>query len=612
MAGQLLRPDILGKLATFGFKKMRNYRKRRLELLGHYVGRFYGKAPSKDAQAFPLNLIHQATTTMVPNLVYADPRGKVDSRFLDYRPYAQIAELALDHLVREIAVRKTMRRVVTDSIFLAGFMKVGLAVSGQTLDLDGILTDIGQPYADRVDPDDMVLDPVARQWEEQRFIGNRYRADLETLRDSGMFNNEVLDRLSSRYQDSGANVPAASRLGGGDNPFDLQQADQAVETIDLVEMWVPEENVIVTMPWSSNDEVVPEILRVVDYEGPEAGPYQMLGYAFVPDNILPVAPAMIWYDLHIMANTVARKAGEQAARQKSLLAYESSAWQDAQEIVDAMDGEAIRVDQIDAIKEVSYGGVDDDAYKYIQWAKNQFSEMAMNIDLLSGVGSNEATATQAEMVQANTSVRLGDMQSLVYDFTGEVLTHLFYYLHHDPLIELPLVKRERGVDAQVNYTPEMREGDWMDYVISVRPYSMARQDPNLKVRRLMEVLGNIIPAVAQAFQMMGPAFNPEAALNLMFREMGFEEGDEIINSQVLHTMTQQMRNLLEAGVPVTPKVIQTMMTGMAPGGEGGPAGGARPQQPNPRAALPGGITPGVESNQMAQDTAAELQSGLGM
>ncbi|MFP3786273.1 hypothetical protein, partial [Burkholderia sp. SIMBA_024] len=129
------------------------------------------------------------------------------------------------------------------------------------------------------------------------------------------------------------------------------------------------------------------------------------------------------------------------------------------------------------------------------------------------------------IVQANSSVRLSDMQGLVYHFTAKVCRDLAFFLHTDPLIELPLVKREEGRDRQVVYSPEMREGDWMDYQLKIVPFSMARQDANLKVSRMMEFIANGIPAIAQAFQMLGPAFRLEQTIDLVGRQMGIEELD---------------------------------------------------------------------------------------
>jgi hypothetical protein len=556
-------------------------------------------------------MIHQATTTLVPNLVYNDPKAAISTEYLAYRPYADVLELATNHLTREINLRHTLRQVITDSVFLAGFVKTGIGVNEQTLDIDGWLADIGQPYCDRVDPDDMIMDPLAREWEEQRFIGNRYRVAAEAMENIDGYDMDKVKQLQSRYTAMTASETEASFLG--QKVSVASEADRLFGEIDLVDLYIPEEQVIITMPWGSNNNIFPDFIRVVDYQGPEHGPYEMLGFAYVPDNLMPVAPAMVWHDLHVMTNKIAVKMARQAERSKRVLAYESSAWEDAQDITDAEDGDTVRVDDVTAIQEIQYGGPTDDMYKYITWAKEQYSEMAMNIDLLSGTGSNEPTATQAEMVQANSSVRLADMQNMVYQFTAKIMERMAFYLHTDPLIELPLVKRKQGVDTQVFYTPEMREGDWMDYHLKVTPYSMARQDPNVKVRRVLEFTGQVIPALAQAYQMLGPAFNLENTLALLGREMAIDELDEMINAQVLQAQVARMQQMLAEGLPLDQKVI-SMITG---GGNSssGPMDTAAAQvrlsqpspNPNPSGMTGVGITPDVERNQIHQERAAELQ-----
>ncbi len=591
-------PAQLAELATLGWRSMATFRKARLTFLNKYAGPWHGKDASGSSKLFPLNNIYHAATTLVPNLVFKNPKARVGARYLAHREYAAVLALALNHLVKETHLADTLRKIITDSIFLAGFMKCGLGVSGQTLDIDGFWHDIGQPYCDRVDPDDIILDPDARDWEEQRFIGNRFRVDREELLDQGMFDASTITQMSSRYSAASGKTFAASLAGGKE----LQEADQIRDSVELAELWLPGTNTVVVMPVRADGTVEPTVLREVDYEGPEAGPYMMLGYAYMPDNILPVAPAGIWYDLSVMANRAAAKAGRQAERQKSVLAYEAAASEDARRIVEAPDGDTIQVNTLDQIREVSYGGVDDSAYQYMQWAETKFSEMAGNIDLLAGTGSREATATQAEMVNANANVRVADMQERVYELTSRAMQHLSFLLHTDPLIDLPLIKRVQGQDEQVAYTPEMREGDWLDYNITVEPYSMSRQDPNVKVRRVLEFAGNVIPALANAAQMLGPAFNLEKALILLGREMGIDELDELINSQALQTMlATQLAILEQQGVVMDAKPQQFGMQSIM--------AGAKIGQPNPLAQVPSGMGPAQEQRSRAQETAGELQPG---
>jgi hypothetical protein len=594
----------LCRAVELGFQKMETARKARYKFLAQYVGPFYSKnkgaAGSDERKASPLNLMYNAVTTMVPNLVYNDPRVKIRTEVLAYRNYAGTLELATNHLVRKIKLRHTLRKVITDALFCAGFVKTGLAVSGQTLDLEGKIHDIGEPFADRVDPDDIVIDPMARDWDEMSFVGNRFRMAKKLLLESGLYPNDKIEKLCSRYTDGKYRQEAASIAGDANI---AQQYQDVAEYVDLVEVYLPQEQIILTIPYGIGygDE---SVLRVVDYEGPESGPYHMLGFAYVPDNVLPVPPASIWYYLHVLGNRIARKIARQAERMKRVLAYDGTAVEDAQEIADAEDGETIRVDNIDGIKEVGFGGTTEDAYQYMSWVQGEFSKQAGNIDLLGGTAANQPTATQSEMLQTNSQVRLSDMQNINYTFTGEVATDLAFFLHTDPLIDLMLTRRQSGIDRQVRYTPEMREGDFFDYMLSVQPYSMARQDPNLKVRRVLDFIQTGLPAMAQAFQLLGPAFNIEAAMNLVMREVGIEEADELINSQALQARIQQMMQMIppDGKAAAFGQAAPSMAPPPLPGG-------GRPQQPNPGQMGPtGGVSPDMERMQQQQATAGELQA----
>lgn len=574
--------------------------------MAQMVGRFYGKTTPGDKEerkAAPINMLHTAMTTLVPNLVYNTPKVKVGTDILAYRNYSDLLGLAMNHLVDRIDLRMSLRKAITDAIFMAGFIKTGLATGDQFLTLDGVNVEIGQPFAERVDPDDIILDPMARDWDEQAFIGNRFRANYDDLEATGLYDPDQLAKLTGPYDGLGQSGDAEKLIGdkAGQEIRELQRY------VDLVEVYLPRERIVVTLPYQKNS-VQDQFLRVADYEGPDTGPYHMLGFAWVPNNVLPVAPAGIWYDLHILGNRIARKLSRQAERLKRVLAYQSSAKEDVEEIAEADDGETVRVDDINAIKEVEYGGAGESSYTYMEWVKRQFSEQAGSLDLLSGTGSNQPTATQAELLNANSSVRLSDMQNAVYTFTGQVCHDLAFHLHTDPLIQLPLTKRQPGVDpmtgaptmqeVQVHYTPEQRQGTWLDYNIKIEPYSMARPDPNTKVRRLLEFATNVIPAAAQAAALLGPGFMVGAFLKRMAQEVGLNDADEFINDPAFQ-MWMMQRMMMPTGDPG--KAGQSM------GGLPMPAP-MNPGQPNPGQMGPtGGISPQQETNAARQDTAGDLQ-----
>jgi hypothetical protein len=219
------------------------------------------------------------------------------------------------------------------------------------------------------------------------------------------------------------------------------------------------------------------------------------------------------------------------------------------------------------------------------------------MDLLGGQKSGAPTATEAEMLQTNAGIRTADMQESVYHFVADVGRAIAFEIHTDPLYDVSLAKRDprTGSELQVRYTPDMREGNFLDYVFKVKPMSMARQDPNVQLKRLLEFCGNVIPALTAAVQALGPAFKIENALSIIGRKMGIDELDELIDSPLL--LQQLMMKLQQAPAP----------DGKAPGSPG--EGGVRPDQPNPNAMLPqGGIMPDTEQKMRQQETAGELQA----
>jgi hypothetical protein len=594
-------PKSISSAVNASFEHFAQFRRARSFFLSAMVGRFYGKNQGfelGDQKASPLNLMNSAVATMVPNLVYNDPRVKVRTDVLAYKAYAETLELAANHLVREINLRETLRQAVVDSVFLAGFVKTGLAAGGGIVDIEGDAYEVGQPFAERVDPDDIILDPMARDWQEQAFIGNRFRVDMDDLQASGLYDADELEKayeLTSRYDGAGQSVPGAEQLGGKKS-----NDEEYRRYIDLADIYLPAEQIIVTLPVSPGG-LQDKFLRVADYDGPETGPYHMLGYQYVPDNLLPCPPASTWYDLHVLGNRIARKLARQADRLKRVLAYEPSSTEDVNAIADADDGETVPVENIQAIREVQYGGTGDEAYSWMDWVKQNFSEQAGNLDMLSGSGSDAPTATQAELLHANTSVRLADMQNQVYQFAAHITRDLAFFLHTDPLIELPLIRRREGVEEQVVYTPEMREGDWFDFNLDIEPYSMSRPDPNKEVRRKIEFATNVVPAAAQAMALLGPGFDVGAYLKRMAHEVGINDADEWLNTPEMQEWT--MRRLMMSTVGDPGKAQADLAAGIptAP----------QPNQPVPTATGPaGGVSPSTETASAQQETAAESQRGM--
>lgn len=605
-----LTPQRLGRIIDNAFAKTKNQRQSRVRFLSQISGRFFRnnvRSGDESSKASPVNMMNTAYNTLIPNLVFANPKADVSIDVLAYRDYGHMIGTAITRVAEKQNLKHTMRLVIADSIVMAGYVKTGEAVGAMTVELQGVDYNLTEPFIERISPDDMIQDPDARAWDEQAIVGHRYRADVDKMIEEGFGEPDELLKLADELSFSGTK----DRAEGITRPSN-GTSDEPRRYVDLVEIWIPGEKRVVTMPYKVG-MTFDTYLNDVDYGGPPKGQYHQLGLVAIPDNLLPAAPAGIWYDLHILGNRIARKIARQAERNKRVLAYEDDAEEDVNAVADADDGTTVRVQNLDKMREVEYGGVSEKAYEWMTWLKQNFSEQSGTVEQLGGPTNSSPTLGQAEIIQANTSVRLGDMQGIVYDFVGEVLNDTGYSLHTDPFIDMPLVRRVNGVEQQDYFTPDNRVGEWYEYNVKVRPFSMARPDPNTAVRRKLEFATNVIPAAANAAAVLGPGFRIAPFLTTIAREVGIEDADEwLVTPEIQQYIQMQMLLSQKTG---DPGKANQFLTGLPPAalGMAQPYMGMNPNQPNPSAMGPtGGVSVDTERNRAAQEASADAQSTRAM
>jgi hypothetical protein len=525
-------------------------------------------------------LIFNAISIIVPNLVTNFPKNVVSSRFLMYRGYAELLQMGLDYLDKEIDIKTTLRRWIVDAIFTMGIVKTGLATSRDLVTFsDNEHIDNGQPYAECVDFDDFIMDPACRHLEEATFLGSRVRVPRQMLLDSGLYRNDLIEKLPSADLDPYDKREAQTISQHEVTPVEV---DALQDLVDVNEIWVPGAKAIVTVP--SGQTVYEDYLRVEDYYGPDSGLFTFLALTPpVPNNPLPIAPVGIWHDLHVMANKIARKVMDQADRQKTVLGYKRTAMDDAQELMDAGDGEAIAMDDPGAVQTYQWGGQEKSNEAMLGQLSYWFSMMSGNTDQLGGMKTGASTATGQEILQQNGSVRVEDYRDLVYAGTTEINRKLAWYLHTDPLISLPMIKRipipaqtvmtamgpmmtqpPQMVEQQVILSPDTRQGEFLDFHFTVEAKSMSRLDPANRLNKALLFCAKVLPTAAGAAQIcakMGVPFSFSKFVIKMGKELDMEWLDEVfydpefqMQMAELLARSPQMKTSkgIMTGAPVTP------------------------------------------------------------
>jgi hypothetical protein len=598
----MVSPRKVQEAVQRGFDRLANFRNARVFFLREYAGAYYDRVEGEVGTA-PLNLIFNAIRILVPTIVMNFPKHTIMTPYMAVREYANLLGLALDQHDMKIDVCNTYRRVIVDALFTLGIMKTGLAQSDTIYGIDDELQiDPGTVYTEAVDFDNFVVDPSCKDsmFRDAKFMGDKIVVPRKMLLDSGLYNNELIEQLprkGDRTKDSDASELSMRNIQIDDN-YDLE------DDVEICEIWVPSANAIVTVP-ASSETSVDDYLRVEDYYGVKEGPYTILSLTPpMPGNPMPIPLVGVWYDLHVLANRMAKKIVEQAERQKDITTYKRAGSDDAEQLKNAGDGEAIAVDDPDNVKILSFGGQQNSNEHHLDALQGWFNMMAANPNQIGGLSVSGKTATAANILQQNASIGLEDMKDLVYKMAASEARKRAWYFHTDPLMKIPLVRRQEmqgppilgpngqpimpGMpimqDVQVILTPEARRGDFIDFMFKIEPESMGRVDSKVRLQQAMAFCQQIMPAIAAAAQIfmgMGIPFSPVAMMLRMAKDSGIEWMDEVLfDPQFQQTMQMQMmmgpQMAQSKGQPAQPN--QGLMNGMLQNGQPGQVQGAPPGQ----------------------------------
>ncbi len=521
-----ITPQKVQHTALRGFQRMKRYRQVRAMFIKEFVGQYYRKTRGLTGDE-PINLIFHTIRTLVPNLVMKNPVNELVTNFVSQKSYGELLGLAVDTTERDIKLKQTLRAWIVDAIFALGIAKTGITASGETLQFGDTRIDPGRIYTALVNLDDFVIDPVCTEIEKATFLGDRIRVPRQLLLDTDGYDHDLVKQLPrSRYHDISERVENLTK----DNVSQMEMYTLQ-DFVDVVELWVPEANAILTIP-DPTQIMFDRYIRVKDYYGPKEGPYTFLSFTPpVPNNPLPVASVSVWYDLHRMANRIFKKTMNQADRQKDVLLYNPAQADEAQDIKEAEDGDVIASQDPKGINMISYGGQNRNNEMMLQQLQMWYNYMSGNPDQMAGnipsAAKGKETATRSSILQTNANISIEDARGILYDQTAEISRKIAWFLHTDPLINLPLTKRvTAGQQIQLWLTPEQRIGDFLKFTFKIRARSMSRLDPAIRSRRILEFATNLVPALMSAAQIamqMGVAFNVKRAITKLAHELGVTE-----------------------------------------------------------------------------------------
>ncbi len=497
------------------------FRANRLDLLRDYVGNYYSGSGAKVETL--VNLINQTADIYTVALVSQNPRVSVTAKHPKMRPFARKFKIAVNTLIEDLHLSDTLQAIVLDAVFSMGIAKICLVDAGQLEIQQDVWYDPGRLWVERISIDDAVLDMNAKSLSKMRFAGDRYRVSFDKVKEEPAFDRKIVDQLSatSKFPRDGGGEYARDIASGG-----VVDDDELEPMIWLQDLWLPENQEVATFAC----DVDLEPLLVREWTGSQGGPYKYLGFADVPDNNMPSAPAQNLKGLADLYNGLYRKIARRARGQKDNPVYQPGAEDDAERIRRAGDGEWIKVRDASAVSVVHTGGVDQPLMALQMAVLDIFDRMGGNVRAMAGLGQQGDTLGQEQIIQQNTNKTESKMLMRVLKFTSEVCSDLGSLMWDSETLEIEGHEEvgRTGVFVPQKWEPGNRDGKRAQYDFQVEPYSMMYQPPEAKVGKIFQTLQALQP-MWPLFQSAGANLNAKRLMEIISEYRDLPELAEIVD-----------------------------------------------------------------------------------
>ena len=507
--------DRLYKAIRLSRDALEPFRQVRQTLIKDYVGSWYNESGAENKTL--VNLINQTARIYTVALAANNPSVLVSTPRMDMLPFARRFEVNLAKLISDMALDETFRMIVLDAFFCLGCGVVMMRDTdtrfhGLLESEEDVWLDPGQPWFNRVSLDDLILDMTAKELSKMRYCGHRYRADFEKVMDEPGYDKKVKDKLrptNREHHDSvGATRDMASDWGSA-------QDDDLKDMIWLQDIWIAENNTIVTLPCDQQD-MEPLIER--PWTGSQAGPYKFLSLGETPDNIIPTSPAMNLKGMHDLQNRLHRRMEADSDANRVVNVYPPGMEDDAERLRTAERNGWYRAKSPESIKQFQSGGVDQRDMALATFIQTEYDRLAGNLQAMGGLGQQASTLGQEELIHGNVSKNVADMRMEVVSFASKCILDLGRLMWEDETLELKTSMEvgNTGINVNSDWTPDYRQGEFEDYEFRIEPYSMIFKTPEQKLQELFQVIREIAP-LWPMFQASGASIDAQAIVEEIAR-----------------------------------------------------------------------------------------------
>lgn len=507
----------LSRAIKSSYEDLRPFRSLTRELIKEYAGPGYGGEDDRSREMYA-NLLNQAVDAYQIVLAPNRPRTKITTEHRDLQAFAKHFETALNNLIVEIGLDQTVKRWVMDAFFCVGIVKVHMAESHLVQIEQDVWMDPGVPFASNISLDNWVHDASARRLSEAQFCGDQYRIPFEDLV-QGVKDGQYDYEAAKEIQPSTKYFNTEDRIDEISAGYQVDH-DELEPMVDLCDIYIRRTGKIYTFHVSDRYyfRIDGPPLAEMEWTGSEHGPYKMLGFNEVPENVMPVSSADQLSPLNRLIQNVIRKQSRQARRQKDVHIYSTLGSDSANKIKNASDGQWIRVTEPSEVRTIKQGGVDPGNQIFVGNAIDLFDRMGGNIRAMLGLGSQAETLGQEELIHRASSRKESHMQNKVFDALRDLMRDLGMMLWDDRFKTIPATMNISGEEIDDTWTPEDREGNFLDYNFEIDIYSMVHQTPGQRLQGVINALDRVFLPLLPMIQQDGGTIDT-AELTDLYAEM---------------------------------------------------------------------------------------------
>lgn len=505
---------------TYSQKRYHDHLARRLRFMREVAGFHYGPEGEGTHDHVQLPLLGLSLKTYSRLIASNNPRAAITHWDPEFDAECYELKLTLDDEFERIDLASTLNAVTVESFFLMGVCKVGRVDLGTTDSMGAYTNTVGSIFADQVLDEDFIFDMRSNKWNRIGYCGDMARVPLDWAKSNKEYLKAGRNRLMSSMDSRSLPMVSTNRriksqvLSAGEmTPFDEDYEQQT----DIWNLWFPKEKHILVI-----DRNIEAVLQWKPWDGPEHGMYHVLGYNYLPGNLVPLPPMAEWMDQHLSTNELANKAIELAKNQKTILAATGKhGREDAETITNTPHMGTAFVNDLGSTREIKFNGPDQALWGMVTMLKNDFGYFAGNLDAAAGIAPSSGTVGQDRLLAEAVGRQVQDMQADVIKLAERVMTDYAWYLRHDPTFKRRLVKDigYGGLRIPFDSMPSNLPGEFADYRIRVEPYSLSPRTPQQRLAMLKESLKDFLLPMLPHLEQRGISINFERLLK-KFAEYG--------------------------------------------------------------------------------------------